>query len=222
MRSRIGSPKTTSVVACPSAPRQTELPRLAGDPCLAARNECRHRSEVVRVGRVPKAEQDRNEQDEPDRRPVGESRDPAVQHHSTPGSARVVMARPSTRISSSAHGGQRAHDPPLKVLLAEKAPRTDGREPDRGHRTGEAEAERDDEDEPIADPVQRDGREQDDQRSRAWEQAAGDPDCEEIPKAPVRVLVVMVVRVATPEAGARAHSLPRSTTRSAETRLSHG
>src|SRR6185312_4805161 len=100
--------------------RQTELPRLAGDPCLATRNECRHRSEVVRVGRVPKAEQDCNEQDEPDRRPVGESRDPAVQHHSTPGSARVVMARPSTRISAALTAGTARTIRPSKFFLRRK------------------------------------------------------------------------------------------------------
>jgi hypothetical protein len=37
----------------------------------------------------------------------------------------------------------------------------------------------------------------------AVEQTAGDPDCEEVLKTPVPVLVVMVVRVAAPHAGAQ-------------------
>ena len=62
-----GSPSRNSVIAWPSAPREPERSGRAGSPAPLAEHERRDRGEVVGVGRVPEAEQQRDEQrdDEP-------------------------------------------------------------------------------------------------------------------------------------------------------------
>ena len=66
---------------------------------------------------------------------------------------------------------------------------------------GEADAEGDDQDEPVADAVERDRREQDDERGRARDDPAGDADPEQAPRLSAWSCVVVVpVAVAVPVA----------------------
>jgi len=66
----------------------------------------------------------------------------------------------------------------VEVDAVEDALGAHGQEADPGHRRGEADAEGEDQDEPVADAVQRDRGEQDDERGRAGDDPARDPDPE--------------------------------------------
>ena len=102
-------------------------------------------------------------------------------------------------VDDSAHGGQRPDDRTVERDAAEGAASEDGDETDRGHRHCKTDAEGDDQQQPIADPLQRDRGEQDDERGRAGNDPGGDPDAEQPGAATAFVLVcvrvVMVVRV---------------------------
>ena len=83
--------------------------------------------------------------------------------------------------------------------------------------------------EPEGDPVQRDGREEDDERGRAREEPAGDADGGQRAPAELRVamaVVVMVVpvavRVAVPKLAPTSTDAPTPITRSPETSPIHG
>ena len=129
---------------------------------------------------------------------------------------------------------------------AAKVLRAAGDESDRGDRGGKPNAEGENEDEPIADPLQRDRREQNDQRGRAGDDARGDPYSEQsrpsaaaLPVAvrvpPVVVVVAVMMRVVVvvgrwPSGSPRRQTrirqrrivTPTATTSRAETRLSQG
>ena len=63
----------------PEAPRETEPGGRLRRALLGAGDQRRDGGEVVGVGRVPEAEQDSDEGDHEQRRPVGEARHPAVE-----------------------------------------------------------------------------------------------------------------------------------------------
>src|SRR5919109_2968417 len=89
-----------------------------------------------------------------------------------------------------ADGRKRAYQRAVQVEAREDALRGDREETDPRDHRGEAEAERDDQEQPERDAVQRDRCEQYDERGRAWEQAAGDAEGEQ---AAALVVVVVVV-----------------------------
>ena len=101
----------------------------------------------------------------------------------TPGSALTVRATPTQRITSALSGGQRADEPALERDAAEGAPREHGDEADAGDRGGEAEAERGDQREAEADAVERDRREQHDERRGAGQEPRRDADAEDAARA---------------------------------------
>ena len=105
------------------------------------------------------------------------------------------MAMPSTRTTSADHRRQqRGRRWPSKLRRAKYALRRHGDQPDRGYRRGQADAERDDQQQPVADAVQGDRREEDDERRRAREDPARDPHRDE-PADPTVVLVAVAVAV---------------------------
>src|ERR671923_871569 len=92
-----------------------------------------------------------------------------------------------------ADGRKRAYQRAVQVEAREDALRGDREETDPRDHRGEAEAERDDQEQPERDAVQRDRCEQYDERGRAWEQAAGDAEGEQAAALVVVVVVVVVV-----------------------------
>ena len=84
----------------------------------------------------------------------------------------------------------------LELEAAEGPLREDRGEADPGDREREAGAEGDDQSETERDPVQRDGREEHDERGRAGEEPAGDADRGQGSPAELPVVVVMVMVVA--------------------------
>ena len=164
-------------------------------PLAAGGDQRRHGGEVVRVGRMAEAEQDRHADDGEQGGAAREVCDPVVEPehlYVTFGSARRVIARPRPRTTSALIAGRRRIESAVEVDAAEDALRADGDDADRRHRAGEAEAEGDDQDEPVADAVEGDRREQDDECGRARDDPAGDADAEQPPRAE-RVVVRVVV-----------------------------
>src|SRR5919206_1182682 len=107
----------------PEAPREAERTRAARRALLARGDECRHCGQVVQVSRVAKAEHDRHEDDDEERRPVRERSDPLVEPehpHATFGSARAVIATPATRITSALTAGRRPTSRPSKLARANR------------------------------------------------------------------------------------------------------
>ena len=95
------------------------------------------------------------------------------------GTARTVMASPAARMTSALAAGKSRTSRPSKLTRAERAfGRATAARPMPVMREREARAEGDDQQQPEGDPVQRDRREQDDERGRAGKQAAGDADGE--------------------------------------------
>ena len=181
LKRTIGRPKAKSDVAWPEAPGEAEPRGGALRPLLAGGDQRRHGGEVVRVGRVAEAEQDAT---------------PTTASSVAPSEKCAIQSsRPNTQVDvrEGAHGhrqaeaedderadrGEEADQTAVEVDAAEDALRADGDEADRRHRAGEAEAEGEDQDEPVADAVERDRREQDDERGRAREDPAGDADPEQ-------------------------------------------
>ena len=91
-----------------------------------------------------------------------------------------------------ARRGQQSGHAPAPVEAGEDALGEDGDEAHAGDRAGEADAEGEDEQHPERDAVERDRGEQHDERRRAGQQAARDPDRDQ---AAAVVLVAMVVVV---------------------------
>ena len=63
----------------PEAPREPEACGTARGTFLSRRDQRGHRGEVIRVTRVPKAEEDGDAGDDEERRSVGEGRDLVVE-----------------------------------------------------------------------------------------------------------------------------------------------
>src|SRR5205823_32833 len=83
----------------------------------------------------------------------------------------------------------------LEVEATERTLGGDGEKTDRGHRRSEPYAECENQDEPVADSVQRDRREQHDERGWARNQPAGDPDAKQLSHVRTRLVVTMAVMV---------------------------
>ena len=181
------------MIAVTDAPPGAELGGGARDPVAARRDERRHRRDVIRVGRVTKAEQDRDEEDDADRGSVGETCDPVVEPEHV-----VLFVRPtrSVRLDDAgkranrddeadgedergADGREGTHERAVERQPSERPTREYGDEADRGDRRGEPEAEGDDERQSETDPVERDRREEDDERRRARQEPGCDPDAED-------------------------------------------
>ena len=81
------------------SPGESEARRRPGGAVATGCDQRRHRSEVVRVGRVAKAEHDGDDDDEPKRRPVREMGKPVVetQHLSSPSGAHAQSWRDRPR-----------------------------------------------------------------------------------------------------------------------------
>ena len=79
LKRTIGSPKAKSEVAWPRPQDEAEPRGGARRPLAAGGDERRHGGEVVRVGRVAEAEQDRDADDDEQRGAVREVRDPVVE-----------------------------------------------------------------------------------------------------------------------------------------------
>ena len=179
-------------------PGEAEARRHPGGAVAAARDQGRHRREVIRVGGVPEAENGRHGGDDEEGASVREVRDPGVEteHHATLGRARTVIARPRPSTTTALIAGRRRIRPPLKSTRSNARLRADREQADCGHRRREADAEREDQDQPVADSVQRDRSQQDDEGGRARDDPAGDADPEQAPGAQGVVVGVMVIVVA--------------------------
>ena len=108
----------------------------------ARRDQRRHRGDVVGVGRVPEPEEHRDEEDDDDRRPVGEACDPVVEPEhapgspappdrfaqTTPGTARAVITMPTPRIRAALTAGNARATGPSR----ESRPKAAARAPRRG------------------------------------------------------------------------------------------
>ena len=106
-----------------------------------------------------------------------------------------------------ARRGEQAEEPALEAEAREGRLREHGGDADPGDRRGQAYAERDDQDEAVREPVQRDGGEQDDECGRAGQEAARDADGEQRAGAQfglLRVVMTMGVGVGAPVPPARA------------------
>ena len=117
-----------------------------------------------------------------------------------------------------ARGRQRANERPVERQTRERASSEDRDEADRRDRRREAEAEGDDQRQPEADPVERDRRQQDDERGGTGKQAGRDSHAEDplrgqrvvvvvVVVVPVAVVVVVSVRVALVNTAARTEPL---------------
>ena len=123
--------------------------------------------------------------------PIGRS------SQTTPGRAFAVIARPTTTITERRERGQRANERAVERDAREEPAGEHRHEADRGDRRGEAEAERDDQRQSEADPVEGDRAQQHDERGRAREQPGGHAHTQEPPGGEgIVVLVAVVVVVA--------------------------
>ena len=95
------------------------------------------------------------------------------------GSARATIATPAITITSALTAGRTFSRRPRPSNRANALFASTATSPTSGDREREAEAEREDEQHPEGDPVQRDRRQQHDERRRAGQQAAGDADREQ-------------------------------------------
>ena len=174
----IGTPRTSSDDAWPSPqvrPSRVAPPRPFVDERRRRRRGDRGRLRGgARAGSRP--------QHDHQRRSVGEMDEPLVEtehQRLTFGSARATIAMPATTITSALTAGSTPSTRPRpsrrrNARLCEHREQADARDRER-----EAEAEREHEQHPECDAVQRDRREQHDERRRARQQPAGDADREQ-------------------------------------------
>ena len=112
------------------APRQAEPCGGGAGPPVRAGDERRHGGEVIGVGRMAKAEQDPDEQNEPDRGavrergPVVDAEHPGILSYVIEGSERTVIARPSAMMTRALTAGRARTSRPSKLirLNARRAP----------------------------------------------------------------------------------------------------
>src|SRR4029079_4120351 len=102
---------------------------------------------------------------------------------------------PDREDECGAHGREGAHEWAVERKPSKRASRDHGDQTDRGDRRGEAEAERDDQGESQTDAMQRDRRQEDDERRRTWEEPGCDSDAENALGRERRVLVMVVMVV---------------------------
>ena len=237
--------------AVPDAPPGAEPSCRPRDALSARCDEGRHRRDVIRIGRVPEAEgASRGGRSRPTRPPRGlrssvEPERALVRRaraerfdHRTPGSARAVMTRPTARIRRTPRR-QGARERAIEREATEGPAAEDRDETDGGDSRRQAQAERHDQGEAEADPVQRDRRQEDDERGGARQQAGCDAD----PQNPFRgqgivcscpwscswscsccviVIVIVVMAVAARPESFLGTAAPTRTTSSPDTSVSHG
>ena len=88
----------------------------------------------------------------------------------------------------SARGWEKRHEPSLEADVFERTAREHGYEPDARDRQRKPGTERADEQHPEDDAVERDRRQKNDERRRAWQQPAGDADRNE--RAAAQIVIV--------------------------------
>ena len=128
-----------------------------GRPAAAVRDQRRHGGQVIRVARVPQAEQDCDHEDDQERRPVGEMHDPLVEtEHQKPtfGRARATMADARDDDHECADRRQDVQQASSAVEAREHALRHHRDQPDEGDRDRKPEAEREHEQHSERDAVQ--------------------------------------------------------------------
>ena len=103
-------------------PRETQLSGPAGGTLFSARQQRGHGSEVIGIGGVAKAEQHGNHDDDPDRRPVGESGNSVVEaeHQNTLRECFDGEADPHREDEERAHGRECADERAVEPQTAER------------------------------------------------------------------------------------------------------
>ena len=165
---------------------------------LPDREHRRDRREVVGIGRVPQAEHERDDDHDADRRAGRERGDLLVEaeHHATFGSAWMVMSDAGEQDHGRAHRRQRAEDDRRRISRARtRASRATAIRPTPVIDSARPRLNATISSEPERDTVQRDRREQDDERGRAGKQPARDADREQPAHARRALLLVAVVVV---------------------------
>jgi len=127
-------------------PGEAETRGGARSAIATARDQGRDRRQMIRVGRVPKAEDDCDDDDQREGRPVRELCDPVVEPnistHLREGADGHCEA--GGEDDQGARGGQETDETPFEARPPEEALGEDGDEADAGDAEGQAGAEGDD------------------------------------------------------------------------------